>query len=176
MFLLSADFFWKSTFSKYSFTNTLRVSNSLNPVQAPHFVGPDLGPNYLQRLSIDDNSRQRVKFISYYVRSYIYIVYNYLSSFFWCNRQYLHFRSNHLMNLKIFETVHSLMNYTHLINSCQAHLPVQYASKVICQKWYWCCDWQRATPESHMQNKPLICSIGCPCSSWLFRFSTLHSD
>ena len=38
---------------------------------------------------------------------------------------YLHFRSNLLMNLKIFATVHSLMNYTHLIDSCQAHLPVQ---------------------------------------------------
>ena len=36
----------------YSF-NTIRVSNSLDPDQAKHFVGPDLGPNYLQRLSGD---------------------------------------------------------------------------------------------------------------------------
>ena len=30
-----------------------RVSNSLDPDQAQHFVGPDLGPNCLQRLSAD---------------------------------------------------------------------------------------------------------------------------
>ena len=29
--------------------------------QARHFVGPDLGPNCLQRLSADDTSRQRIK-------------------------------------------------------------------------------------------------------------------
>ena len=29
--------------------NTIRVSNSLDPDQARHFVGPDLGPNCLQR-------------------------------------------------------------------------------------------------------------------------------
>ena len=27
----------------------MRVSNSLDPDQARHFVGPDLGPNCLQR-------------------------------------------------------------------------------------------------------------------------------
>ena len=37
------------------------MSNSLNPDQARHFVGPDLGPNGLQRLSADDNGRQRIK-------------------------------------------------------------------------------------------------------------------
>ena len=77
-----------------------------------------------------------------------------------------------------FCNVRSLMNYTNLIDSCQAHLPVQYASNIkhIRQKWYWCCDWQRATPELHVQNnKPLVCSIGCPCSIWLFRFSISHS-
>ena len=31
------------------FFNTIRVSNSLDPDQARHFVGPDLGPNCLQR-------------------------------------------------------------------------------------------------------------------------------
>ena len=30
------------------------MSNSLDPNQAQHFVGPDLGPNCLQRLSADD--------------------------------------------------------------------------------------------------------------------------
>ena len=36
--------------------NTVRVSNSLDPDQARSFVGPDLGPNCLQRLSADDKS------------------------------------------------------------------------------------------------------------------------
>ena len=33
------------------------VSNRLDPDQARHYVGPDLGPNCLQRLSADDTSR-----------------------------------------------------------------------------------------------------------------------
>ena len=37
------------------------MSNSFDPDQARHFVRPDLGPNCLQRLSSDGNSRQRVK-------------------------------------------------------------------------------------------------------------------
>ena len=48
-FLPSADFF-----SKNSFRNTIRLSNSLDPDQAPHFVGPDLDVNWLQRLSADE--------------------------------------------------------------------------------------------------------------------------
>ena len=48
--LSSADCFLKSTFSKNSFKNTIRVSNSLDPDQARHYVRPDLGPNCLQRL------------------------------------------------------------------------------------------------------------------------------
>ena len=65
------------------------------------------------------------------------------------------------MNLQIFATVHSLMNYVDLIDSCQAHLPLQYAWNIdlIPQKRYWCCDWQRATPQSHMQNKPLFAPL-----------------
>ena len=50
----------KSTFSKTFFRNIIRVSNSLNPDQARHFVGPDLGPICLQRLSADDISKQKV--------------------------------------------------------------------------------------------------------------------
>ena len=41
------------------------MSNSLDPAQARHFVGPDLGPNCLQRLTADNKShpsRQRVKY------------------------------------------------------------------------------------------------------------------
>ena len=36
-------------FSKFRII--IRVSNSLDPDQARHFVGPDLDLNYLQRLS-----------------------------------------------------------------------------------------------------------------------------
>ena len=36
------------------------VSSSLDSDQARHSVGPDLGPNCLQKLSADDTSRQRV--------------------------------------------------------------------------------------------------------------------
>ena len=46
-------------FFKISFRNTLRVSNSLDPDQARHFVGTGLDPNCLQKLSADDTSRQR---------------------------------------------------------------------------------------------------------------------
>ena len=55
-------FFSKSTFLKNSFRNTIRVSNSLDPYQAWHFVRPDLGPNCLQRLSADNIRRQRYKY------------------------------------------------------------------------------------------------------------------
>ena len=55
MFLLSsANIFSKLTFVKKSSINTIRVSNSLDPDQDRHFVGPDLVPNCLQRLSADD--------------------------------------------------------------------------------------------------------------------------
>ena len=36
------------------------MSNSLDPDQARHSVGPDLIPNCLQKLSADDTRRQRV--------------------------------------------------------------------------------------------------------------------
>ena len=53
-------FLSKSSFLKNSFRNTIRVSNSLDPDQARHFVGPDLGPNCWPRISADGASRQRV--------------------------------------------------------------------------------------------------------------------
>ena len=52
---MSADLFKISSF-KNSFRNTIRVSNGLNPDKDRHSVGPDLGPNCLQRLSADDRS------------------------------------------------------------------------------------------------------------------------
>ena len=39
------------------FFTTIRVSNSLDPDQARQNVGPDLGPNCLQRLTTDNKSR-----------------------------------------------------------------------------------------------------------------------
>ena len=48
-------------FLKNSFGNTIRVSNSLDPDQARHCVGPDLAPTCLQRLLADDTSIQRVR-------------------------------------------------------------------------------------------------------------------
>ena len=50
-------FFSKLTFSKNSFSITIRVANSLDPDKALHLVGPDLDPNYLQRLA--DNSHHQ---------------------------------------------------------------------------------------------------------------------
>ena len=55
--LSSADLFSKFTFSKHSFRNTIRESNSLDPDQDRHSVVPDLGPSCLQRLSADEKSR-----------------------------------------------------------------------------------------------------------------------
>ena len=48
--------FSKLTFSKNSFRNTIRVSNCLDPDQDRPFVGPNLGPNCLQRLYEDNLS------------------------------------------------------------------------------------------------------------------------
>ena len=57
-FLLYADFFTKSIFSKNSFRSTisLRVSNCLDLDQARHFVRPYLSQNCLQRLSADETT------------------------------------------------------------------------------------------------------------------------
>ena len=43
--------------------------------QARHFVGPDLGPNCLQKLSADDTSRQRVDMSRIHVLSVIFCVF-----------------------------------------------------------------------------------------------------
>ena len=55
IFLPSADFFFpKLVIKKISFRNTIGVSNGLDPDEDRHSVGPDLGPNSLQRLSSYD--------------------------------------------------------------------------------------------------------------------------
>ena len=52
-FLSSADiFFQNQLFLKNSFHNTIKVSNSLDPNQSRDYVGPDLGPNCLQKFSL----------------------------------------------------------------------------------------------------------------------------
>ena len=52
-------FFSKLTFSKASLRKTTKVSNSLDPDQDQHSVGPDLGPNCFLRLSADYISRDK---------------------------------------------------------------------------------------------------------------------
>ena len=47
IFFVVTCFFFKKT----SFLNTIRVLHSLDPYQAQHFVGPDLGANCLQIIS-----------------------------------------------------------------------------------------------------------------------------
>ena len=63
-FFLSADFFQLILFQNQVFgkiiSGTLSVSNSLDPDQVRHYVGPDLGPNCSQRVSADDTSRKIV--------------------------------------------------------------------------------------------------------------------
>ena len=49
-------FFSKINFSKKFFQDTQSRSNRLDPDQDRHIVGPDLGPDCLQKLSADDKS------------------------------------------------------------------------------------------------------------------------
>ena len=44
------------TFSKNNFSNTIRVSNTFDPDQVRHFVGPDLDTECLLTLSADGTS------------------------------------------------------------------------------------------------------------------------
>ena len=55
-FLLSADFF----------RNTISESNGLDPDRDTHSVGPDLGPNCLQKFSADDMSHLARKELLYW--------------------------------------------------------------------------------------------------------------
>ena len=52
LLLLSVDFFKSNFLKKRSF----RVSNGFEPDQDQQNIGPDLGPNCLQRLCADDKS------------------------------------------------------------------------------------------------------------------------
>ena len=46
-----------------SLRNTIRVSNSFDPDQVLHFVWSDPCPNCLQRLSVEDTSKEKVKYL-----------------------------------------------------------------------------------------------------------------
>ena len=48
------SFLHNNLYKKKFFTNTIRVSNDLDPDQDRRSVGPDLDPNCFQRLSADD--------------------------------------------------------------------------------------------------------------------------
>ena len=50
LYFFFLSFYSKLYFSINSFRNTLRVSNVLDPYQARRFVGPDMGPNCLQKM------------------------------------------------------------------------------------------------------------------------------
>ena len=54
-FFIPSHFIIVSYFTLWmlDFFNIIRASKSLDSDQAQHFVGPDLGPNYMQRLSAD---------------------------------------------------------------------------------------------------------------------------
>ena len=57
----------QSTFLKNSFRNTISVSNSFDPDQDwlnVGEVGPDRGPNGLQKFPADETSKQRVKYFA----------------------------------------------------------------------------------------------------------------
>ena len=55
-FFVACCFFSKSTFLIFFFRNTIKVSNSFDPViSAQHFVGPDLGPICLQQTALGGN-------------------------------------------------------------------------------------------------------------------------
>ena len=60
MLLMSSDFFFKINVFKNPFSNTFRVSNSLDQDQVRHSVGPNPSPICFQRSSADCTSRQRV--------------------------------------------------------------------------------------------------------------------
>ena len=64
--------FSKSTFSKTSLSTINDVSNSLGSDQSRRFVGTDLRPNCLQKLSAGDTSLLRVTSIyMYYVSPFL---------------------------------------------------------------------------------------------------------
>ena len=72
-FLSYTFFFSKSTFSKNSFGNTIKMSTCLDTDQDRHSARPDLGPNCLQRLSADDKRRLPNQPVMVIVRCFLLI-------------------------------------------------------------------------------------------------------
>ena len=61
------------------------MSNSFDPDQAGHFVGPDLGPKCLQKLSADD-TRKPILTLSNWARSLIFGLSLHLHPYYgWCS-------------------------------------------------------------------------------------------
>ena len=58
--LLYTNLFLNQLFLKSSIKNTIRVSKGLDPDQAERFVGPDMGPKCLQRLSVADTGKAKL--------------------------------------------------------------------------------------------------------------------
>ena len=56
--------------SSADFRNSIKVSNSLDPDQARLFIGPDLGPTCLQRLSADDTCNAYGSTLFAYISQY----------------------------------------------------------------------------------------------------------
>ena len=54
------------------------MSNSFDPDQARHFVGPDLGPNFLQMLSADNGNRQWVQELSLHINNVKWFVFEHM--------------------------------------------------------------------------------------------------
>ena len=60
VFLSPADFFFQNHLLLKIISGIHLSVEQIDPDQARRFVGPDLGPNCLPRLSADDTRRQRV--------------------------------------------------------------------------------------------------------------------
>ena len=66
----------------------------------------------------------------------------------------------------------SLAKYI-IINNHDPTIDGNYIAQAMCSENIPDKHSARAT---HVLNNPLVCSIGCLCSRWLFRFSVLHSN
>ena len=74
MLLLSSADFFKINFSENSFSNTIRVSNSLGPDQYRHSVGPDMDLNCLkgyQQMKKVATSKERTNPLRFSISLYL---------------------------------------------------------------------------------------------------------
>ena len=66
-FVICGYFFFQIIFFKKLFQEYHQSAKQFGSGSGPTFVGPDMGPNFLQRISADDKSCTRKEFISIYV-------------------------------------------------------------------------------------------------------------